>query len=175
MGELVALQWSSTLSLGVADLDAQHRELFERVDRLLDAMLRGDRGEAATLASFLREHVVLHFAAEERLMREHRYPDAAAHAAEHAAFAGSMLELDATMRQRGASAERVLRLEREVVAWIRDHVYVADVALGQFVTAARAAAAGASAGRGTAAASGSPTGAAPSPAGPPASGAPRSA
>jgi hemerythrin len=173
VGELVALQWSSTLSLGVADLDAQHRELFERVDRLLDAMLRGDRSEAATLASFLREHVVLHFAAEERLMREHRYPDTAAHAAEHAAFAGSMLELDATMRQRGASAELVLRLEREVVAWIRDHVYVADVALGQFVTAARAA--GASAARGTAAASASPTGAAPSPTGSAAAGASRSA
>jgi len=29
----------------------------------------------------------------------------------------------------------VLRLEQEAVAWLRDHVYVADVALGQFVTA----------------------------------------
>jgi hemerythrin len=131
----VALQWSSALSIGVPDLDAQQRELFARVDRLLDAMLHGERSEAAQISAFLREHVVLHFAAEEQLMRDLGYPEIAAHAAEHQAFAASVLELDAAMRSRGATAELVLRLEREVVAWLRDHVYVADVALGQHVSA----------------------------------------
>jgi hemerythrin len=131
----VALQWSSALSLGVPDLDAQHRELFERVDRLLDAMLHGDRAEAPQLAAFLREHVVLHFAAEEQLMEDLCYREAARHAAEHQAFAASMIELDASFRTRGATAELVLRLEQEVVAWLRDHVYVADVALGRYIHA----------------------------------------
>jgi hemerythrin len=131
----LALQWSSALSFGVPDLDAQQRELFTRVDRLFDSMLHGDRAEAPRLASFLREHVVLHFAAEEQLMHELGYPGAEGHLREHQAFAASMLELDAAFRERGASAELVLRLEREVVAWLRDHVYVADVALGHFVTA----------------------------------------
>jgi hemerythrin len=131
----LALQWSSALSIGVPDLDAQHRELFARVDLLLDSMLHGDRGEAASLAAFLRQHVVLHFAAEEQLMGDLRYPNAARHAEEHRAFAASMLELDAAFRELGTSRELVLRLEREVVAWLRDHVYVADVALGHFVTA----------------------------------------
>lgn len=135
MGIQLALQWSSALSLGVPDLDAQHRELFTRVDRLLDSMLHGDRGEASMLASFLRDHVVLHFAAEEQLMHELHYPDAARHTEEHRAFAASILELDSAFRERGTSAELVLRLEREAVAWLRDHVYVADVALGRFVTA----------------------------------------
>jgi hemerythrin len=131
----VALNWSSTLALGVPELDAQHRELFIRVDKLLDSMLRGDRTEAAQLAAFLREHVVLHFAAEEQLMRDLGYAELKAHAAEHDAFAASMLELNAAFRERGATAELVLRLEREAVAWLRDHVYVADAALGRFVTA----------------------------------------
>ena len=134
-GMHVALQWSSALMIGVPDLDAQHRELFARVDRLLDAMLHGERSEAAQLAAFLREHVVLHFAAEEQLMRDLHYPGAAEHSAEHQAFAASMIEIDSAMRSRGATAELVLRLEREVVAWLRDHVYVADVALGAHVTA----------------------------------------
>jgi hemerythrin len=132
----VALQWSSALSLGVPSLDAQQRELFERVDRLLDSMLHGDRVEAVHLSAFLRQHVVLHFAAEEQLMRDLGYPDAASHTAEHAAFARTMLELEAAFRERGASAELVLRLEREAVAWLGGHVYLADVALGHFVSAA---------------------------------------
>jgi hemerythrin len=132
----LALQWSSALTLGVPDLDAQHRELFERVDRLLDSMLHGDRTEAVQLASFLRDHVVLHFAAEEHLMLELGFPDAQRHLTEHRAFAASMLELDGAFKERGATAELVVRLEREVMAWLRDHVYVADVALGRFVTKA---------------------------------------
>lgn len=138
-GELLALQWSSALSLGVTDLDAQHRELFARVDRLLDAMLHGERAEAAQLANFLRDHVVLHFAAEEQLMHDLGYRDADHHVAEHRAFAASMLELDVALRSKGATAELVLRLERETVAWLRDHVYVADVALGRFVAASMTA------------------------------------
>jgi hemerythrin len=137
----LALQWSSALSLGVTDLDAQHRELFARVDRLLDAMLHGERSEAAQLSAFLRDHVVLHFAAEEQLMREVGYGDADRHLAEHRAFAASMLELDAALRSQGATAELVLRLEQESVAWLRDHVYVADVALGRAVTATTGASA----------------------------------
>jgi hemerythrin len=131
----VALNWSSTLALGVPELDAQHRELFIRVDKLLDSMLRGDRTEAAQLAAFLREHVVLHFAAEEQLMKDLGYADLKAHIAEHDAFAASMLELSSALGEHGATAELVLRLEREAVAWLRDHVYVADAALGRFVTA----------------------------------------
>jgi hemerythrin len=129
----LALHWSSTLSLGVPDLDAQHRELFVRVDKLLDSMLHRDRSEAAQLASFMREHVVLHFAAEEQIMHDLQYPEAAPHTAEHAAFAATILELDGAFRASGATAELVLRLEQEVVAWLRDHVYVADVALGRFI------------------------------------------
>jgi hemerythrin len=141
VGGFVALQWSSTLSLGVPDLDAHHRELFDRVDRLLDSMLHGDRGEAGPLAAYLRQHVVLHFAAEEQLMSDLGYPEAANHTAEHHAFACKMLALDAAFRDGGPTAELILRLEREVVAWLRDHVYVADAALGRFVTATTGAAA----------------------------------
>ena len=131
----MALQWSSALSIGVPNLDAQHRELFDRLDKLLDSMLHHDQGEASSLADFMRHHVVLHFAAEEQLMRDLDFPNAERHIEEHRAFAASMLELDEAFRANGTSHELVLRLERALVAWVRDHIYVADVALGHFVTA----------------------------------------
>jgi hemerythrin len=130
----VALHWSSTLAFGIPELDNQHRELFSRVDRLLDSMLHGDRREASQLAGFLRDHVTLHFAEEERLMRDLKYPETDDHAAEHATFAASILELDSGFRENGPTADLVLRLEREAVAWLRDHVYVTDVKLGRFIS-----------------------------------------
>jgi hemerythrin len=133
----MALRWTSALSLGVTELDAQHEELFRRVDRLLDAMLARDRSEASCLLAFLQRHVKDHFAAEEQLMRELAYPDAALHAAEHVAFAAEIEALTRVLTLEGATARFVLRLEREVTGWLQDHVYATDHALARFVLALR--------------------------------------
>jgi hemerythrin len=127
----VALQWTSALALGVPELDAQHRELFRRVDRLLDAVLAKDREAAASTVAFLNAFVGTHFAAEERLMEETAYPDQPAHVAEHRAFAAALLDIDDQLRREGPSAALVYRLEREAVAWLEDHVCRVDVALAR--------------------------------------------
>ena len=137
----MALQWTSALSVGVPDLDAQHQELFRRIDRLLDAMLHNDRSEAGQLLDFLRAYVVDHFAAEERLMAEVGYPDAASHIGEHRRFAATLREVDREFLEGGPTAALVLKLEQQAVGWLRDHVYFTDVALGRFVHAWRASAA----------------------------------
>ncbi|HUL61291.1 MAG TPA: bacteriohemerythrin [Anaeromyxobacteraceae bacterium] len=131
------MQWTSALTVGVAEIDAQHQELFRRVDRLLDAMLANDRAEGERLVGFLLEYVKFHFADEEALMLRRRFPGLAAHQAEHAAFAVEVEKLAADFRARGATAALILALEREVCDWLRDHVYLSDVQLGKFVLAGR--------------------------------------
>jgi hemerythrin len=137
----MALQWTSTLSVGVPEIDEQHRELFRRIDRLLDAMLHQDRSEAGRMIDFLRGFVVEHFAAEERLMVEVTYPDAEQHVREHRTFASTLADLDAEFAAHGATASVVFKLEKQVVGWLADHVYFTDVALGRYVQAQRASAA----------------------------------
>jgi hemerythrin len=136
----MALQWTSTLSVGVPELDEQHRELFRRVDRLLDAVLHQDRSEAGRLLAYLRSFVAEHFGAEERLMAESAYPDAARHAQEHRDFARRLSALDADFAAHGATAGLMFELEQQAVGWLRDHVYFTDVALGRWVMARRASA-----------------------------------
>jgi hemerythrin len=70
------------------------------------------------------------------MMRDLGYPEMERHVAEHEAFSASMCQLNAAFAAEGPTAELVLRLERELVAWLRDHVYVSDVELGRFVRAA---------------------------------------
>ena len=136
----MALQWNSTLSVGVAEIDAQHQELFRRVDRLLDSMLRNDRSEAVRLLAFLGEYVVVHFGDEERLMDEVDYHERARHAGEHQQFRAGLRELALALAERGPTASLVLQLERETIGWLKDHVYFTDLALGRFVLAHRASA-----------------------------------
>ena len=129
----MTIQWSSALSVGVAEIDEQHAELFRRVDRLHDAMLSRERTEAVRLLTYLHEYVRVHFALEEALMRDTGYTDHAAHAAEHAAFARVVGTLERDLSEQGATAALVLRLEREVSGWLQQHVYSTDGALGWWV------------------------------------------
>lgn len=136
----MALQWTSTLSVGVEEIDEQHRELFRRVDRLLDAVLHQDRTEVGKLLAFLDAFAVEHFAAEERLMAEAAYPDAERHVLEHREFKRRLEALDADFAGHGATAALVFTLEQLLVGWLRDHVYFTDVALGRYVQARQASA-----------------------------------
>ena len=131
----MALQWTSTLSVGVPELDAQHQELFRRIDRLLTAVLHQDRSEAERLLTWLKGYVRDHFAAEERLMVEVEYPDAERHVQEHREFARRLAQVDADFTAQGPTAAVVFALEQQAVGWLKDHVYFTDVALGRYVHA----------------------------------------
>ncbi|HTN50787.1 MAG TPA: bacteriohemerythrin [Anaeromyxobacter sp.] len=131
----MALRWTSALEIGVPEIDKQHEELFERVDRLYEAILAKDRAGAVRFLDYLRDYVEQHFQLEDGLMEALSYPDRAAHTAEHAHFAGVVADLTRTLLAQGATAGLVHRVEREVTAWLSTHIYSADLALGRFVQA----------------------------------------
>jgi hemerythrin len=129
----MALEWNSTLAVGVPVIDAQHQELFRRVDRLMDAMLSHDRSEAGRMLAFLEEYVVAHFSTEEALMRERGYPSYRDHLADHQRFCATLASLRAAHEADGTSAALVHRVRSEVCSWLTSHVCVTDVALGRFL------------------------------------------
>ncbi|MHB9035807.1 MAG: hemerythrin domain-containing protein, partial [Armatimonadota bacterium] len=58
----MAVQWTPDLAVGVREIDDQHRELFKRVNDLLEAMSKGKgRDEIAKVVAFLGNYVVTHF------------------------------------------------------------------------------------------------------------------
>lgn len=84
-GELLRLAWSSSYECGEAHIDAQHRQLFEMVNRLLAAFL-GNAPRSACLAIIheLLTALAEHFRDEEAVLRSRGYPDAEHHAELHA-------------------------------------------------------------------------------------------
>ena len=132
----MGLVWTQALAIGVPEIDEQHRELFRRVDHLLEAA-SGDLGQVGPLLAWLREYVAQHFATEERYMAEQAYPGRAAHQAEHRRFADDLTALEADFASRGAGGDVPARLHRQLGDWLRGHVLVTDLALGHFVRRAR--------------------------------------
>ena len=126
--------WDPDLSVGVEAIDAQHRELFARIDRLLE-VLRDRRGgdEVARLLHYLAEYVLAHFSSEEKLMLERAYPHYDAHRQEHLRFVRELEALRSEHDREGPTTVLLVRVTNRVTAWLREHIYRADRDLAAFL------------------------------------------
>jgi|ERR1035438_977957 hemerythrin len=76
--------WSEQFELGIGLIDFQHRELFEALNALADAIRDGapeprlDEGMA-----FIAQRTIKHFQTEETLMKEIEYPSRGRHTEQH--------------------------------------------------------------------------------------------
>jgi hemerythrin len=130
----VAIAWDPSLAVGIAEIDAQHRELFARIGALLDAIQSGtSRDEVGKTLDYLSRYAVEHFSAEEKIMRDRQYPGREAHEAEHRQFQEDLAGLEADLVRDGPTALLVVRVNARVAMWFRDHIYRTDKALAAFL------------------------------------------
>ena len=81
------ITWSSQLSVGVIEIDTQHKRLIDIINRLNDAMHSGKESEAlGKVLTELVEYTVYHFNTEEHLMLQRNYVDSPTHKLEHKRF-----------------------------------------------------------------------------------------
>jgi hemerythrin len=130
------VEFDPVLLTGVEEIDREHRELFVRVRALLDAS-RTHRGrdEVGRLLDYLGDYAVSHFAVEERSMAAGGYPDRAAHEAEHRRFVKEFASLREEFKVEGPGPLFVIRVGNRVTAWLREHIYRTDRALGEWLRA----------------------------------------
>lgn len=128
------IQWTEDLSIGNKEIDNQHKELFNRINQLLDACNKGLGKEVAgkTLI-FLEDYIITHFTSEEGLQRKHNYPDYEAHKSLHVKFIKEFNELKKRFEAEGPTLPIVLQINRTVVDWLINHIKKVDKAVGEFV------------------------------------------
>ncbi len=81
------IAWSEEFSVGVAELDEQHRKIIELINTLTDAT--GGEGGVDSIAHVINEmhsYIIDHFSTEERLLKRKKYPELDAQKASHDAF-----------------------------------------------------------------------------------------
>lgn len=130
----MAIEWTEDLSVGVAVIDNQHKELFTKVNQLLDACNQGKGKESiGEIIKFLGEYVVEHFSYEEEYMKKFNYPQFANHKENHAQFIKDFLELKNKFETDGAQSYIVIMVNRVVVNWLISHIRNVDKSLGAFL------------------------------------------
>ncbi|RLJ65179.1 bacteriohemerythrin [Sulfurisoma sediminicola] len=127
--------WSEILSVGVGEIDEDHRKLVNIFNILNHAVMEGESPDylAATLEELIN-CTVWHFSHEERLMLKHRYPGIEEHKAEHRELIKSAEELKREILQgdKPVADEHIEFLER----WLTEHIFTADMRLGSYLSRA---------------------------------------
>ncbi|OGQ99656.1 MAG: hemerythrin [Deltaproteobacteria bacterium RIFOXYD12_FULL_55_16] len=78
------LTWQDRYSVGIGQIDDQHKQLINMINELNDAMLTGKgKNVLMTVLNKLAEYCVSHFAVEEKLFDVHVYPETADHKEKH--------------------------------------------------------------------------------------------
>ena len=87
------MEWDNSLSVGVTEIDDQHKKLVDHLNVLNDAM-KERRGKEVMdgILEGLVEYAATHFATEEKYFDEYNYPKSTAHTKEHTNFVINIME-----------------------------------------------------------------------------------
>lgn len=116
--------WTNAYSIGIPEIDSQHMELVDIMNRLWDALIRqAEAKEMLSLIESLERYTVAHFCAEETMMRISGYPELNRHKQSHAQFVGKIGEKKMELADGKALQLDLLHYLRD---WLVEHILQAD-------------------------------------------------
>lgn len=128
------VEWSDRYAIGIPEIDGQHRELFEAINRLLTACSQGSgKNVLPEIFDFLGNYVVDHFATEERYMEKYGYPALPQHRAIHQNFVHTFLGFRKQAEAEGPGLQLVVRVNQVLVDWLKNHILHVDQEMGKFL------------------------------------------
>jgi len=125
---------SKDMEVGVVEIDAQHKELVDRLNALTSMENDVDsKEETQRTLNMLEEYIIKHFSDEEALQRQNKYPEYESHKKLHQQFIGEFEKLKEEFEANGHSMKFTMDLNNSLINWIVKHIKSADVALGKFL------------------------------------------
>lgn len=119
------VQWNDTLSVGIEEIDEQHKVLVSLLNEMHDAISE-QKGSSVVeeILAKLSEYARIHFAVEESLMRILNYPDYETHKGHHDELVQQVLDLQEQVRSGKAAIS--FQLMHFLKVWLTKHIMVED-------------------------------------------------
>jgi hemerythrin len=136
MGNTVAaptglFQWTSEYSVGVVEIDDQHKVLIDLINRLfLSALNRDHKSAVSEILDLLIDYTRTHFSREEELLGESSYPVLSDHQLQHRLFA-EKIEVVAVRYRDGKIV--TFELINFLKHWLKEHILGADMGYSAYL------------------------------------------
>ncbi|MDG4475774.1 bacteriohemerythrin [Thiovibrio frasassiensis] len=124
------IEWHEKFSVGIKEIDDQHKDLIEILDALYYAMLKAKGSELVeTTLEKVLQYTKTHFATEELLFKKYSYPEEKAHKAEHDA----MLKKVMAFQRDFTNGELIgVDLMQFLNSWFVEHLQTTDYRYVEF-------------------------------------------
>ena len=127
--------FDDNLLTGNRMIDAQHKELIDRIRNFVVAFQNGDsKVKAIKMLDYLDEYTDFHFKEEEALQEKAGYPERDRHHEKHEEFKKTIQELHEYLRDSEGPTEQFSELvQKNVVDWLFGHIKTFDRSVAEFI------------------------------------------
>ena len=126
------IEWNESFSLGIENIDGQHKQLFKLTNLLFETMeTTSCTPMIEPVFRGLMTYARTHFAAEETLMRQVGFPHLTAHQTEHLTLTHKACEMISYLKAENRNAG--LGLARFLKNWLIRHIRDEDSRYGAFI------------------------------------------
>jgi len=116
------MEWSKEYSVGIHEIDEQHKTLVECVSAIEQAVGQGERRAAVQSALIRLAHFAdIHFPVEESLMRIHDYPRLHEHMQDHQRLSDRLRALQEHSLKADVSQDMIEFLKNWLEMHVPDH------------------------------------------------------
>lgn len=127
--------FDESLVTGNELIDGQHKELIERINKLL-ILCENDKPakrEAINLLDYLMDYTEFHFGEEEKLQEKIAYPGLAEHKKKHEELINTVKELREMLEeQEGPTDAFVEQVNKNVTEWLYYHIKGFDRSVAEY-------------------------------------------
>lgn len=128
----MATLWNSTLATGIKQIDEQHKQLLEQIEKLLSlAGAPSNVDKVMELINFLDNYVKYHFSTEEAFMKTNGYPETNPHLEQHKYFNTEFGKIKEILKDKGINLELKLKLNNLLSEWFIKHISQVDKKLSK--------------------------------------------
>jgi hemerythrin len=131
------IEWTPDMSVGVDEIDDQHKELLKRTDGLISAIKASKSiNDIERIVASIQNYIVSHFETEEKYMVRYGYHQYISHKAQHTLY---VMELSGIKRSLlyADTDTSITQAQNRIVDWLICHIDQEDKALGSFINSAR--------------------------------------
>lgn len=115
---------------GYSPIDAEHRAISERLHDFIELVNGGKLTLVQAAMQELGAAVAGHFAHEERLMAQYRFPNESRHCEAHGLFLADVADHATQLTLKGLTPEFRRWAVTRPVGWFRFHIMANDIELG---------------------------------------------
>ena len=127
-------EFDDSLVTGNDMIDSQHKELIDKINKLLESCESGkDKLVAIKTLDYLADYTDFHFSTEEKLQEEIEYPGINEHKKEHEKLRTVVKELyEMLEEEEGPSNAFVEQVNKNVIEWLYRHIKGFDRSVAEY-------------------------------------------